>query len=272
MSKFRTVPYIFTNKAGHTLEFTADVQIDAKGWFYANLPESLLPAFPSEHLAYSPRKAPEGRFRASAQTFEALDSAIRLAGIRAIEPKVEEFPVIRYHVAAQIAFAETAEGTIFPNAGFPGAQWVVGETGFMEISATHPAQGGYHLVTGAKALLKRVVRYEDNETVQYLPYYQKGTHLDHETPAQLLNAWAGFTLPAKAQEIPYSDEAALFFHNLLLGMAQLSRIMRTLNDRAVLEQVLKDGLPFLRLNVPGAPTGTFSLAPIELPKQGGNHA
>lgn len=247
MSKFKKVKYSFTNKAGYTLEFTADVQVDVNGWFYANLPDVLLPAFP-ESLTRRARPAPEGYFIAMAPTFDALDIGIKTAATLAIEPEVEEVPVIRYSIGAQIAFAETADGTIFPNAGFPGARWAPQEQGSTEISANSPAKGGYSLTIGAKALIKQTTRYGDKETVKYFPYYKGGSHLGQDNPAQLLNAWAAFTLPANAQEMPYSDEAASFFYHLLMSMAQMVRTMKGLNDRKTLERSLQAKRSFLLTN------------------------
>lgn len=244
MSKFKKVKYSLTNKAGYTLEFTADVRVDVKGWFYADLPNVLLPAFP-ESLTRSARPAPEGRFIAMAPTFDALDIGIQTAAASVIEPEVEEVPVIRYSIGAQISYAETEDGTIFPNAGFPGAKWTAQERGSAEISGNSPAKGGYSLTIGAKALMKQTTRYGDKETIKYIPYYKGGSHLGQENPAQLLNSWAAFTLPENAKEIPYSDESALFFHGMLLSMAQMVRAVMSLNNLETLEVALQTKRPFL---------------------------
>ena len=47
--------------------------------------------------------------------------------------------------------------------------------------------------------------------------------MGNQNPAQMLNSWTAFTLPDNAKEIPYTNEAALFFHNLMFGMAKISK-------------------------------------------------
>lgn len=225
MAKFKTAKFHVTNDAGAVLELDLSVNISAEGLFYANVPQQFEGAFKSCSCYAGLGKPPKtGYFVVKAAQYDKLEADVSAALRRHIEPEVTETPVIRYNIESHVCFAEDADGRLFPNAGYPGAKWTRdGQTHFGNHHATEPARGGYSLTLGARAQLKRVVRYGAHEKVSYSSYYKGESHLGLDNPAQILNSWAAFTLPANPKEIPYTDEAALFFHNLMLGMAELSR-------------------------------------------------
>jgi hypothetical protein len=150
--------------------------------------------------------------------------------------------VIRYNIESHVAFAADVNGNIFPNSRFAGAEWSDKDGRYGGHVATCPSRGGYTLTIGAKAFLKTVYRYGDNEKVEYEYYYKGGSHLKHDNPAELLNSWTSFSLGDGAKEIPYSDEAALFFHDLMLGMAKLSKLVQDNTfDQSGLSELIESG-------------------------------
>lgn len=232
------------NSAGHIERLEVEFHVDTSGRFYSNLPEHLRAPLASGHaggalIDLRARRAPEGFFRVSANTLEELEHAIGAALEAYIAPEVTEEPVIRYNIESHASFAEDADGNICPNAGWPGAKWAddgstIDQNGrerareygkrYGGHHTANPAEGGYGLVIGAKAMVKRTMRFGERETVEYLPYREGDPADDPENdPAALLNSWTAMSLGDSPSEIPYSDEAALFFHSLLLGMAELSR-------------------------------------------------
>lgn len=140
-----------------------------------------------------------------------------------MEPTVKEENVIRYNIESHVAFALTKDGKIFPNAGFPGAQWTPQDESFGDHSSSDLAEGGYSLTVGARAMRKRTTTYGDQSSVEYDRYYKEGDHQGQENPAELLNSWCSFSLPDDAKEMPYSDEAAMFFFGLMKSMAEINR-------------------------------------------------
>lgn len=233
MPKFKTLKIQHRNGAGVEDTLCVDVQLSSAGLFYANLPECLRVAFDGSLVVRSPR-TPSGLFKAESATLQALEDAIRSAYIAFMAPEVTEEPVIRYNIESHVSFAVDQDGKIVPNAGYPGATWV--ERGpasrgpgaalipsYGDHHATSPARNGYSLAIGARAMLRRTHRFGDKTRVEYENYYKGGSHLSRDNPAQLLNSWAAMGLGDAPKEIPYTDEAALFFHRLLLGMAELSR-------------------------------------------------
>lgn len=225
MPYFKKLKLVAHNDAGACEQLEVDVHIDAAGEFYAWLPDYLMIAVDVEKIRIGGRgKKAEGQFKLTSATFSELERALQNALRKISQPTVTAEPVIRYNIESHVSFAVDAEGAIFPNAGFPGAEWPRNDPRFGNHHAAQPARGGYSLTIGAKAMLKTTTTYGDKSKVKYSPYYGvDGNHLGHDNPAELLNSWVSFSLPDNAREIPYTDEAALFFHNLLLGLANISR-------------------------------------------------
>ena len=221
------------NQAGATESVDVTINVDASGCFYANIPDYLRGAFNEGLIVRGTDRSPAGTFKARSETLVALEEAIRCALEAYATPEVTEEPVIRYNIESHVAFAVDESGMIVPNAGFPGASWVQGQKwlrtdeapapNYGDHHATNSARNGYSLAIGARAMLKRTYRFGTKTRVEYQNYYRGGSHLDHDNPANLLNSWCAVGLGDAPKEIPYSDDAALFFHRMLLSMAELSR-------------------------------------------------
>lgn len=256
MPRVKKAHFSALNKATNNLESVdVEIHINASGEFYAHVPEYLLPAIDSSFLDLRARWQVEGRTKVHASTLAALEECILKAFIAYLKPEITEEPVILYNIESHVSFAEDAEGNIFPNAGYPGAKWPGTESKVMfgEHHSTSPSRGGYSLTIGAKAMMKRTYKFGDNARVEYSQYYKGGSHLGKENPAELLNGWCSFSLGENPKEIPYTDEAALFFHNLLLGMATLSRKIQaaTFHQANLLALIAKQPGPFLLADISG---------------------
>lgn len=249
MPHFKTIAITSRNDAGVTESLRVDIKISADGTFYANVPEDLAALIDSSFRAYSARP-PAGMVRVVSATFDALHRALAGAHKALLQPEITEEHVIRFALQSSVSFAITDSGELVPNAGFPGAAWPDRETRlrYGDHTANDPARGGYSLTIGARAVTKRIARFGSVERITYSNYYGGGSHLGHDNPANLLNSWTSFQLPENAREIPYTDEAALFFHRLLLGMAELShRIQEATFTTDRLESLIasQSGIPLL---------------------------
>ena len=223
MPKFKKVEFIEKNDAGAVDKISIDIDISADGTFYAHVPEKLRVSFDEDHINPRARRR-TGFFVTSAPTLVDITRAIKKAHADFMRPTVKEEPVILYNIESHVSFAVDNEGRIFPNAGFPDARWADShDKTYGGHDACRRAPGGYSLIVGAKAMMKKTTTYGKNVSVSYSNYYKGGSHLIHENPAQLLNAWCSIELPEDAKEIPYSDEAAIFFFGLLQSMAELNR-------------------------------------------------
>jgi hypothetical protein len=229
--KFKTAKFSYRNAAGAEDLLTISIHVDRTGTFYAKLPDRLRPAIAPKFIAPSSRVEP-GYFKAHAALLADLESAIEAAQRAAMTPEITEEPVIHYNIESHVAFALNDAGEIVPNAGFPNSAWPDktapsnGEFALPNYGghhATNPASSGYSLAIGARALLKTTYRYGSQTRIKYSPFYSDGSHHGRSNPGELLNSWRAVGVGDRPKEIPYSDDAALFFHRLLLGMAEISR-------------------------------------------------
>lgn len=227
----RVKKYTFEVSIGDGLgTVRADVvfYVNTAGVFYCQVPVEVLDYFSVGELyqdAVKCRLNKGGQLTLYANTLDALEDIIVVA-IRACNtPEVITELVIQYNLESHISFAQTQDGVIHPSAQSDGAQWSdEGKNGmYGGHSAGNRSQGGYSLTIGAKAMVKVTSKVGERVSVKYNRYYKSGNHFDTSDPSGLLNSWTGFSLPKNPKEIPYTEEAALFFHNLMLGMARLSK-------------------------------------------------
>ncbi len=200
--------------------------VNNNGEFYCRVPDEVR-AFFDCHKNYGNgvtcNTDRTGALAIYATTLAALED-ILVSALRACNtPEITETHVILYNLESHISFAATNDGTIFPNASFEGAKWYSQDSMYGSHHAGNRCKRGFSLIIGARAMTKRVSRIGDKETIKYKDYYKGESHLSNENPAALLNSWTAFDLPEHPQEIPYSDDAAIFFHQILLGMAKLSK-------------------------------------------------
>ena len=224
MPKFKDVEFVAKNDAGAVDKFKVSVEISATGAFYTYIPDKLRASFPENHIACG-RRGRQGFFSTvGVATFDELVKTIETAHKDFMKPTVTDEPVILYNIESHVSFAVDEEGRIFPNASYPGAEWLHDERKeYGGHDSGNRSEGGYSLAVGAHAMLKKTTTYGDKSHVSYKYYYKDGHHLGHDNPAEKLNSWCSFSLPDDAKEMPYSDEAALFFHGLMMAMAELNR-------------------------------------------------
>ncbi len=242
MPHFKTQKFsIHIPDIGHVGE-KVSIKINADGDFYCYLPDKYI--FAVKDVFKRDWQWKEDKIRIHSTTFAGLESSISAVIRINAQPEILEEPIIRYNIESHVSFAEDDAGNIFPNAGYPGAKWkhhsIEGMYG--DHCSSKLAKGGYGLIVGAKAVMKKTLTYGETKKIKYEGYYKGGHHLTYENPAQLLNSWASIKLPDDAKEIPYTDEAALFFHNLMLGMSQLSkRIQEATFDQQNLLKLISEG-------------------------------
>lgn len=217
------------------------VNVDVDGVFYCYVPENMLAAVKAVFGGmYDSRN---DKLKVFANTFANLKTLLFKTLKLHITPEVTEEHVIRYNIESHVSFAVDDAGNIFPNAGYEGADWMHDEREkYGNHHACQAAPGGYGLTIGARAMTKLTYKYGDQKNVKYKEYYKGDHHLGTDNPAQLLNSWCSFSLPEDPKEIPYTDEAALFFHDMMLGMARLSQMIQSSTfDQSKLLELIESG-------------------------------
>ena len=215
--------------AGASVVLRTVIHVNAQGVFYCDVEkrfhEAAKGVFPFSGLSHHKTK-PDHLFRCEANTMTELARYLHRTLEVFATPEVEETHVIRYHVAPDVHFAVGPGGEVFPNCYYPDTKWPSDFDGYAKAErGMFRKSFGYSLSVAAKAQTKKVVRYGEHETVKYDNYYKGGSHLGVDNPAQKLNSWTHVALPDNATEIPYTDEAALFFYDLLYSMAKLAKLV-----------------------------------------------
>ena len=225
MPKFKTIAC--TPEGGEQIK--VDVSINVGGEFYFNCKE--LEHSVIDRLRASSRvsvgRSSHGHTHASATTFEALHVAFFEAVNDAYTPEITEEKVIRYIVSSDTCYAENDAGDIRSTAG-DGYKW----TGDGKSSSGHwDRSKGYRIGVGAAAFTKTTYTYRDGTSKsEFEYYYGKGDHLHARCPASRLNSWnhVGFSRNGdiygeKIIEIPYTDEAAEFFYEMMYGICKIAQ-------------------------------------------------
>ena len=218
--------------------------VNADGEFYCVIPEEVVSFF-EERKTYngsvSCSKNRSLKLSIYASTLNELEVILTQALRDVNQPIITKDYVIQYNIESHVSFAETPDGEICANAGYPDAEWRSFDDDNMygRHYASRQSKGGFSLCVGAKALVKITSKVGEKVTVEYSGYYKDGSHHGHTNPAEKLNSWCSFSLPENCKEIPYTDEAAIFFYDLMYGMAKLSKIiqMNTFDQAALIETI-----------------------------------
>lgn len=223
MPYLKTVEFSVSNPAIRT-SVRLKVCVNSSGMFYCYVDPGIIDAVKG---VFDPKclEHKNGKLKVVGDSLGVLLDDIKNAYTVFFEPEVTQEHVIIYNIESHVSFAEDAAGNIYPNSGFENSEWCQRDEMYGAHHANAPSKGGYTLTVGARAMTKTVYRYGESEKVKYETYYAGGSHHGKENPAEKLNSWCSFELD-NFKEIPYSDQAALFFYNLLYGMARLSQMIQ----------------------------------------------
>lgn len=159
----------------------------------------------------------------------------------ACEVRVEK--VICYKLTTRLTFWRNADGTLRPNgAGATDGGWE--NTFTKNVNATHPTDS-FSLGLAAKVFIKTSYHRSTGVTAKYEEV--KPGHYP-ETPEEMLNSFAALHFkPEVCDEMPYSDEAAMFFVNSLLGMCRVADQFHQLfgNKERLQNAIAAGGAPLL---------------------------
>lgn len=247
MPHLKTETLVIRTETGKYIK-KVKVMVSTNGKFYSNLDSEYKYAI--EGVIGIRADDGDAKIKVSNDSLETLVHLLKKIFKTHYRPSVTKEPVIIYNIESHISFAEDEKGDIFPNAGFSGAKWGDAyDKKYGQHHATNASKNGYSLTIGAKAQLKISYKYGDSEKVEYENYYRGGSHHGHENPAELLNSWCSFHLE-NFKEIPYSDESAMFFHNLMHGMAKLSQMIQenTFDQQQLLRLIATGNNPLLPNN------------------------
>lgn len=271
-----TMPIIKTRhfqhkaKSGDVFEFKAPIKVDSKGEFSVEIPEEL--ATSAQALLKQPIwaghiKVEQARvhWHIKSRALDSLERFVEAAMAEHMAVVVTKELVIRYRYRNHTAGAKDAQGNIHPNGHWvdkPGSDQKNWEwAGNQNIHATNrPSLFGVGVV--ARVYMKVTYTRNGGSKVDYtndLP----GSHWDRN-PMRRLNDFivqapderdgfrsgdimtSGKSPSDNIHEMPYSDEAASFFADLMVAMCRLGeQLDNFVGNRANLELAIERGATLL---------------------------
>ena len=206
-------------------DLVVDVKVRSNGLFYAHVPVFLKESIHAVEIGIEITKRKTNKetdYDVRADTFAKLEQLLVEATEIALTAKRETEHVIVYNIALHCTFAVKEDGTTAHNS-------VDGEWNNDKIFGNHTSinlsKGGFGICIGAEARTKITDTFGEHTEVKYERYNGEGdTNWQYPTtPAGILNSWNGFYIGDTFKEIPYTDEAAIFFDGIMKGIVSMSR-------------------------------------------------
>lgn len=153
-------------------------------------------------------------------------------GLRLLKDAAEDYlsaedvreRVICYNAAIDVSFWQETDGTIQPNGcgRSDNGQWWASKLHGHQYDATHRLNT-LALGISAKVFDKITTKRSSGDTVRY-ERVDVPNHVAHTDPCFLLNSWTILDVdPRDAKQMPYTPEAALFFHELQTTICRMAR-------------------------------------------------
>ena len=267
MGKLKSREYIFKDKTGDAFRFTSDVSVTVDGVFRCTVPEELnlvienllkAKAFPS--VGFNPftsaalYKGKPIKSYVAGKELHKCEELIKKAGEDFVVCDVKEELVIRYKVDTKTAYFKNSDGRIFPNgcdkeAGYAdnSGKWCGTVTSNQVVNvysvgfAAHPyLKTTYTRNSGVKVEYKHHSLYRDKDG----PYWALLKGFNHISLGY--NQFGHSRNDPSIKEIPYTEEAAKFMYETMLGLCYLSDRIETFfgDDQAVM-QAIENQVPLM---------------------------
>lgn len=219
--------------------FSVDININAKGTFYAYMPDAILQRMQYGNVQFDTplTKGREGCF--SASTIQGVVDKIKWACKEASSRKqVSETIVIKYAIRTACTYCLSASGDVVPNGG---TEWTElkrdnykWKEGTIIQHATSPAPFGFEMY--AKPFWKREYLYCNGRTsIEYEPIWDMRKSEDRYY-LSWLTAVCSVSVPdeTKVQEIEYTEDIARFFVETYKSLCLLNeRIKEFINPDGI---------------------------------------
>lgn len=130
--------------------------------------------------------------------------------------------VICYTASPNVSFWEEPDGTICPNGCGRKGKWWAGKLHGHQFDSCHRLDS-FSVGIAAKVFDKITTKRASGNRVRYVEVERDG-HDKHTDPCQLLNGWTVLDVnPKTARQMPYTPEAALFFHEVQKALCKMAR-------------------------------------------------
>lgn len=239
MPKFKTEHFHFSDKrereSTDILEFSGDININAEGKFYVNLPRAVVDKFIEAGINAGGRSRNFENGYFESDTFDGLKQAINELGSDYISKEVVSRTLkIEYSIETNCAYA-FEDGNVYPNGYYIKDKSEVDywRDGTIKRMSTSLINYGFQIY--AKPFCEVIYKYRSGKTFSKKLYHpsetdglgEHGKWLDDLIRQQVPEN-------GKLREIEYTEEIALFFRKLF---ESLFRLNEQIKDRFEPEQI-----------------------------------
>jgi hypothetical protein len=246
-----------------------DVTVDSTGIFRTTVPEELLES--AERLKRVDRNSakPEwedvgidyhrGKTRLAAKTLRLLEDFSQKAAEDHVACTVTEELILVYGTDNRVSFYKGKDGTIYPNGGYAPV-YGKGQGDWFGNLDGHMKQSDFFQVGFmARVITKQTFTRSSGTKIRYTP--EDGLENHHGSDVSWRAKLNGFTgiwffdegsredgyeLPEGLKEMPYTEEAAKFFYEVMIGICALAdRIDSFFKDKERVLLAIKSGTKLL---------------------------
>lgn len=265
MAKLKNERFTVGNTAGDKLEFQSDVTIDGSGIFSFTIPSSILEQDPdfieiardmSSKVEWRAKKIaitqPRDNYRVSGPNMSDCRSFIEEVCKLLLTVETKEELVILYGIRADYCASVASDGKLFPNGYFVQAYSGIGSDYGRHVGNLHAnnQENQFSVGVGAKVLKKVIsVRGSSSKVRWKLPDY---ANFAKETWGEKLNTIIGINIYENQRggfkEIPYTEEAAKFFFDSIMGLAEMGhRLTAFFDDEHAVQKAISNKSALLEL-------------------------
>jgi len=225
MAKVTTIKFCVRNEIGEEYSFKSDVTVNADGEFSSVIPEDMVEL--ARHRAEKDKNVgirfSRSKHRVVSNTMDNLRKFLGDTAEEYIKCTVTEEVVIAYSIVNSAHYWKGDDGSIYPNGAYADDH-TKGRFNTDGKSSSYNEKG-YSIGANARVYLKKGYTRGGITEYEYERWLPEGeSHLYPKTWAGKLNSFTSLALlkPEDACEIPYTEEGAEFFYNMLLGICKLA--------------------------------------------------
>jgi hypothetical protein len=217
------------NGIGEPYSYKADVTVDKEGIFSVSIPEELVDTAEQMVKKQEVRHFSLHKLKVR-HVITGREKGKCLAFIRDI---IQDFQhcevtseiVIAYRTSSGLTYWKKGSGEIVPNGSYDHKGYEDGSGSFQGSNNATKTTNTFSVGIAARVYEKLTAHTPSGDKVTYKVTYGAGTHHDRDTWLQKLNSFNGINTVhsnSDTKEMPYTEEAARFFYESMIGLCKLS--------------------------------------------------
>lgn len=261
MAKLKPISFSAKSPTGETMSFKAETTVGQNGTFRLTLPAELHGAS-SALVATSPYKgaievaSTEGGVQVAGDTLDLCIRFVNAAMVNHLACEVTREKVILYGTNIRVAYVKDERGDFHPNGSY--APRIPGEIGESRWRGTLNGSvcNDRHYSIGLVARVWIKVTYRCPSSTKVV--YERANDAKHGTYHDRLNGFVGLRYDTNGfSEMPYTEEAAKFFYDTLIGLCALAdRMTEFFGDADAIQKAIQQQGSILSLPAPASTPST----------------